>query len=72
MTMSFSCGHEGEVPPNMGRGKAREQRLAKYFGRRCPTCQLQSIKDLAARLTRLDGTPYTAAEQADYVARHTR
>ena len=29
--MTFTCGHDGSEPSNMGRGSAREKRLAEYF-----------------------------------------
>ena len=38
--MTFTCGHEGEIPRNMGRGARREARITEYFGRMCMTCAI--------------------------------
>jgi len=68
--MKFSCGHEGEIPRNMGRGKARQHRLEKYFARRCPDCARKAVVNLAFQLTHVGGEPYSKEERLDYIHRH--
>jgi len=54
-TRNYSCGHAGPVPPNMGRGQAREKRLEQWFSRPCLECCLQREKIYQGALTMLDG-----------------
>ena len=49
--MNYSCGHEGEIPRNMGRGQARQRRLAAHFGRPCYKCRVQIAIDTHNTLT---------------------
>lgn len=69
-TQTYTCGHPGEVPAHMGRGKARLRRLANHFGQKCYPCRILALRARAAKATRVDGTPYTHAEVEGYVARH--
>jgi hypothetical protein len=65
-TLKYTCGHESRInPASLGRGEPRKQRLTP-FSRECPKCRLANQ---AAKLTLVDGTPYTAEQQAAYVAR---
>ena len=66
----YVCGHAGDAPAHMGRGAARRRRIAAHFGRRCPACHEVALRARASRLTHANGTRYTSAEQADYLARH--
>lgn len=49
-TQLHSCGHEGTVPRNMGRGKARAKRLEQFFGHKCLTCSLAQSREYWARI----------------------
>ena len=49
---TFSCGHTAAVPRNMGRGKARERRVAAFFARPCCECRVELEMAHIARLTR--------------------
>jgi hypothetical protein len=81
-TMTYKCGHEGEVPRNMGRGVARENRLADHFGRNCLACRREAAAQQAAKMSVLlpgfdaNGKrlmrPYTSEEIAAYVAKHVK
>lgn len=64
MQMAYKCGHAGEVPRNMGRGAARQKRLARWFRRLCPDCNRARWVAHYAQEHHLDGTPYTADKQA--------
>lgn len=35
---AYKCGHRREVPEGMGRGAARQKRIAEYFDRPCFSC----------------------------------
>ena len=67
----FTCGHSGDDPRNMGRGGARERRLAEYYGTACFDCRLSSAVASAHRLTDIRGVPLSgqALEQAVQRAR---
>lgn len=69
--MTYACGHE--IPAdrlrNMGRGMAREKRIASVAACVCPACGRQSIIAMAHRLTLADGTPYTPEQVARYLAK---
>lgn len=67
---SFACGHIGEEPPRMGRGKARQRRLDRHYGRPCYPCRVQAIRERAQTLTHVNGTPYSPAEIQAYVESH--
>jgi len=49
----------------------RAKRITQFFSASCPECKHSALIARAARLTRANGTQYTAAEQADYIARHS-
>lgn len=66
------CGHSEPVPPFMGRGQARQKRIAQFASFKCDACHNAELVTFAARLTRLNGDHYTPAEQAAYVAKHAR
>ena len=66
----YKCGHVLPQPiaQNLGRGKARLQRI-HYFGQiLCAECADERRKIFASQLTHIDGTPYSADEQARYTA----
>ncbi len=70
------CGHISHYPGRLlGRGKARQQRIHDRESSPCADCQqkqkAESIRNRAASLTRIDGVPYTAEEQAAYIAKHS-
>lgn len=76
-TRTYTCGHSAPVPRGMGRGAAREKRLAKFFGRRCFLCACARQAATAASLRAITGRgpdgkfvsrPYTAAEVTAYLA----
>jgi hypothetical protein len=49
---TFTCGHTAPEPRNMGRGKARQERLRAFFARKCCECavsgELAHIESLTA------------------------
>lgn len=62
-TRIHSCGHEGSVPRNMGRGKAREKRLAQFFGHKCLACSLAQSQEYWAGLSvRVNGKTVLLSE----------
>ena len=70
-TINHKCGHTSETPGHLlGRGKARQQRIHDRESKICPDCSHSRLVERAATLRRLDGTPYTADEQAAYIAKH--
>jgi len=69
MQMKFSCGHEGETPRDMGRGRARQLRLVCYFDRLCPECHRAKWTAFFAGDHHITGRVYTADEQARAVER---
>jgi hypothetical protein len=81
-TRQYTCGHQGTEPANMGRGKARQDRLTKHFGRPCLECRRTAVATEAAKLCvllpGLDASGkrnmrrYNADEIAAYVAKHVR
>lgn len=64
-TQQFTCGHSAEGPRNMGRGKARQARLATYFNRKCFDCASESIRRLYGSLTDLRGNPSPRPDKAE-------
>ena len=79
--MNFICGHSGNIPTHMGRGQARQERLTKYFNRKCPSCRHLSVLKTAQSLYKLmPGTdqngkrnmrPYNEQEIQDFVRKHS-
>ena len=69
MDTKYNCGHEGELPRNMGRGTARQNRLAAWFGRPCQVCALAHAERFARKLTQPDGTPRPASVVAGDILR---
>jgi len=63
MERAYRCGHTADEPRNMGRGMAREHRLANFFASNCPECARLNAVLFAAKLTHVDGTRYNLAEQ---------
>ena len=53
----------------MGRGKAREKRLADYFDRTCLNCALERTANKARCLTDVHGKRLPAEVEAKNVAR---
>ncbi len=67
---TYLCGHQqAEAPRNMGRGAAREKRLASYFARTCLTCALERVANEARRFTDVHGKRLPADVEAANVAR---
>ena len=58
--MQYTCGHEGHEPRNMGRGAARQRRLAEYFDRPCLACAIVQADACVRRLTDRRGQPLPA------------
>lgn len=81
-TRAYKCGHEGEVPSNMGRGAARLKRLDQYFANCCPTCHRANVEALARKLCVLlpgfnengkrNMRLYTEEEVQSYIAKHCK
>lgn len=70
-SITHKCGHVSETPGHLlGRGKARQTRIKVREATNCLDCQKSNIAKRAATLRKLDGTPYTADEQAAYIAKH--
>ena len=70
-TITLKCGHTEEFAGNLlGRGRARLDRIKNLESHLCHKCHLTNVRKVAASLTRLDGTPYTAEEQDAYVHKH--
>ena len=67
-TLKYTCGHESTRAYNR-RGKARLAIIADVESSSCYNCML---RDFARKLTRIDGTPYTRAEQAAFVAKRIK
>lgn len=53
----------------MGRGKAREKRLADYFRRTCLNCALERVADAALRMTDIHGKRLPVDVEASNVSR---
>ena len=64
--MKHKCGHDGLADRFLGRGQARVRRMEAIAAVDCRMCVRHRT---AARLTHLDGTPYTAEERQAYVAK---
>lgn len=60
--IKFSCEHFGEAPRNMGRGTARQRRLANHALRRCKSCQSDHLRNHWATI-RLSVNPVVTAEE---------
>jgi hypothetical protein len=58
---TFTCGHTAPEPRNMGRGKARQERIRAFFARKCCECRVQSELAHIASLT----APRLTQEQID-------
>jgi hypothetical protein len=81
-TMKHTCGHESEIPANMGRGAARQARLDAHYSRPCLDCRRAAIAVEAAKMCVLmpgadaagkrNMRRYNADEIAAYVAKHVR
>ena len=71
-TMNYRCGHELEesTARNLGRGRAREQRIANYAKINCASCKRQLTIDRAHKLTHADGSPLSEQEVINYLAKH--
>lgn len=41
---AFICGHQADIPANMGRGEARAKRVSAYFSRKCFACRVVAVK----------------------------
>jgi len=70
--MKHRCGHQAVLPPYMGRGAARQRRIAAYLERVCPRCAVEAARRQCMALTNLDGSPaplaYRERKLADRLA----
>lgn len=64
--MKHTCGHDAPEPRNMGRGQARQKRLAQYFARPCLNCKLAAIRATADTLTDTKANPLTQDQRDAY------
>ena len=70
--MRFNCSHESEEPRNMGRGAARERRLAVYFDRLCRSCAIARITASVNSLTDRYGRPLSEATHRQHLTDRIR
>ena len=54
---TFNCGHTGENPRNMGRGKARALRLEMHYRHKCLECSRAHAIAKAKTYTDLNAHP---------------
>lgn len=69
--MTFTCGHGSDEPRFMGRGQARQRRLAEYFNRPCVVCAEVHLRTELSKLTDMQGNlrPATDEKVREKVAR---
>ena len=67
-TIRYLCGCESHRAYNK-RGANRLRIIAEIESRSCHNC---AMRNYAAKLTRIDGTPYTQAEQDAFVAKRIK
>ena len=69
--LQIACGHHIACPPHLGRGQARQRRLAEVVKGTCRSCVVGRLNRTAQALTLADGTPrnLTAAERMDWIVR---
>ena len=67
--MKYHCGCpvRDSISRNLGKGKPRIARIAKIEASKCRLC---TVTELANKLTRINGTLYTAEERSAYIERH--
>jgi len=67
-----ACGHTSISTHRLGRGVARQRRIATLSSLPCLACVKRSAEHWASKLTHPGGLPYTDDERESYIERRIK